>query len=113
MSADVLTPEQRRRCMSRIRGKNTTPEKLVRKLIFGMGYRYRLHDKRLPGKPDLTFISRRKVIFVHGCFWHMHDCRYGRVYPKTNEEFWKEKRCRNVERDCENQKSLLGPVHSS
>lgn len=71
-----------------------------------MGYRYRLHDKRLPGTPDMVFSSRRKVIFVHGCFWHMHDCRYGQVSPKTNAEFWKTKRSRNVERDQESMMSL-------
>lgn len=104
--SDVLTPEQRRRCMSRIRGKDTAPEKIVRSMIFSMGFRYRLHDKRLPGSPDLVFISRRKAIFVHGCFWHMHDCRFGLVRPKSNADFWEAKRNRNVQRDQENLASL-------
>ncbi len=71
----------------------------VRSLVHSMGYRYRLHRKDLPGKPDLVFPKLRKIIFVHGCFFHMHDCRYGRVVPKTNEESWKRKREGNVERD--------------
>lgn len=103
---DVLTPEQRSRCMSRIKGKNTGPERIVRSVAHRMGYRYRLHDKHLPGTPDLVFSKRKKIIFVHGCFWHMHDCRYGRVVPKTNAEFWAEKRGRSVERDRENEVAL-------
>lgn len=104
--SDVLTPEQRSRCMSRIRGKDTSPELIVRSLVFSMGYRYRLHDKRLPGSPDLVFKGRRKIIFVHGCFWHMHDCRYGQVRPKANATFWETKRKRNVQRDQDNMAAL-------
>ena len=100
--ADVLTPEQRRLNMSRIRGRNTRPEMVVRRIAHRLGYRYRLHRKDLPGKPDLVFSSRKKVIFVHGCFFHMHDCRYGRVTPRTNAEFWQKKRLSNVERDRKN-----------
>ena len=85
--------------MSRIRDRNTKPEMKVRSLVHSMGYRYRLHRKDLPGKPDLVFPGRRKIIFIHGCFFHMHDCRYGRVVPKTNEETWRRKREGNVERD--------------
>ena len=96
---DVLTPEQRRRCMAAIRGKDTKPEMTVRRLIHGMGYRYRLHSADLPGRPDLVFRGRKKVIFVHGCFWHMHDCRLGRVKPKTRAAFWEEKRTGTVARD--------------
>ena len=81
---DVLTPEQRRFNMSRIRNSNTKPEMIVRKIVHQMGYRYRLHRKDLPGKPDLVFPGRRKIIFVHGCFFHMHDCPYGKVKHKTN-----------------------------
>lgn len=103
---DVLTPEQRSRCMSRIRGKNTSPEKVVRGLAYSLGYRYRLHDRRLPGTPDLVFRGRRKIIFVHGCFWHMHDCRYGKVRPKTNSAFWEAKRTRNTQRDREHMEKL-------
>jgi DNA mismatch endonuclease (patch repair protein) len=71
-----------------------------------MGYRYRLHRKELPGKPDLVFPARRKVIFIHGCFFHMHNCRYGSVKPKTNADFWQNKRLSNVERDGKNVAAL-------
>ena len=73
-----------------------------RSQVYRMGYRYRLHQKDLPGKPDLVFASRRKVIFVHGCFWHIHDCRYGAVKPATNASFWETKRLSNVARDKKN-----------
>jgi DNA mismatch endonuclease (patch repair protein) len=96
---DVLTPEQRKLNMSRIRSKDTRPEIIVRSLVHGLGYRFRLHVKSLPGKPDLVFVSRRKIIFVHGCYWHMHKCKYGSVTPKTNAEFWQNKRSGNIERD--------------
>jgi DNA mismatch endonuclease, patch repair protein len=96
---DVHTPEQRSRNMASIRGKNTKPEKIVRSLLHKLRYRYRLHRKDLPGRPDLVFASRRKVIFVHGCFWHMHDCRWGRVTPATNSDFWQTKRKGNCDRD--------------
>jgi DNA mismatch endonuclease (patch repair protein) len=99
---DVLTPEQRRLNMSRIRNKDTRPEMIVRSMVHHMGYRYRLHNAKLPGKPDLTLTRHRKVIFVHGCFWHKHRCRYGRVVPKTNAVFWEQKRQSNVERDKRN-----------
>lgn len=97
--ADTHTPEQRSYNMSRIRSGNTLPELIVRSIVHKMGYRYRLHRRDLPGKPDLVFPSRNKVIFVHGCFWHMHDCRYGTVKPKTNTDYWQPKRLSNVERD--------------
>jgi DNA mismatch endonuclease (patch repair protein) len=99
---DVHTPEQRSFNMSRIKNRDTKPEMRVRAIVHGMGYRYRLHRKDLPGRPDLVFSSRKKVIFVHGCFFHMHDCRYGRVVPRTNAEFWAKKRRSNVERDARN-----------
>jgi DNA mismatch endonuclease (patch repair protein) len=98
---DRLTPEQRSANMSKIRAANTKPEMQVRRMVHQEGYRYLLHDKRLPGKPDLVFPGRRKVIFVHGCFWHHHVCRAGQYTPKTNAEFWSAKRQRNVERDAE------------
>jgi DNA mismatch endonuclease (patch repair protein) len=104
--ADVHTREQRSFNMSRIRGRNTRPEMIVRHLVHRLGYRYRLHRKDLPGKPDLVFPSRHKVIFVHGCFFHMHDCRYGKVTPRTNAEFWQKKRLSNVERDKKNVAAL-------
>jgi DNA mismatch endonuclease (patch repair protein) len=103
---DVHTPEQRSFNMSRIRNRNTRPEMFVRSMVHRMGYRYRLHRKDLPGKPDLVFPARRKIIFVHGCFFHMHDCPYGRVTPKQNAEFWRTKRLSNVERDRRNVASL-------
>lgn len=97
--ADVLTAEQRRRNMSAIRSKNTKPEMVVRRLVHSMGFRYRLHRRDLPGVPDLVFPRRKKVIFVHGCFWHMHRCRYGKATPATNAAFWRQKREGNVKRD--------------
>lgn len=103
---DVLTKEQRHRNMANIKGKNTKPELIVRSLVHRLGYRYRLHQKGLPGKPDLVFSARRKVIFVHGCFWHMHECRYGVVKPTTNASFWETKRLSNVERDRKNRVAL-------
>lgn len=103
---DVHSKEQRSYNMSRIRSKNTKPEMVVRSLVHRLGYRYRLHQKDLPGKPDLVFSGKRKVIFVNGCYWHMHDCRYGRVIPKTNTEFWQTKRQGNVTRDQLNRERL-------
>lgn len=103
---DVLTKEQRHRNMANIKGKNTKPELIVRSLVHRLGYRYRLHQKGLPGKPDLVFSARRKVIFVHGCFWHMHECRYDVVKPTTNASFWETKRLSNVERDRKNRVAL-------
>ncbi len=104
--ADVLTPKQRRYCMSRIRGKDTKPELRVRSLVHSLGYRYRLHVRTLPGSPDLVFASRRKVVFVHGCFWHCHNCRYGKVEPQTRARFWESKLERNRERDQQNVRRL-------
>ncbi len=103
---DVLTKEQRHKNMSAIRGAHTKPEMVVRSLAHWLGYRFRLHRKDLPGKPDLVFVARRKVVFVHGCFWHLHDCKYGSVTPATNPEFWQNKRTSNVERDARNLKAL-------
>jgi DNA mismatch endonuclease, patch repair protein len=97
--ADVHTPEQRSFNMSRIRGRDTKPEMVVRSIVHGLGYRYRLHRRDLPGKPDLVFPKLGKIIFIHGCFWHMHHCHYGRVVPKTNADFWSNKRFGNKERD--------------
>jgi DNA mismatch endonuclease (patch repair protein) len=96
---DVHTREQRSRNMSAIRGKDTKPEMAVRSIVHQLGYRYRLHRRDLPGAPDLVFARLHKVINVHGCFWHMHACRYGLVTPKTNAEFWQTKRKGNVDRD--------------
>ena len=100
--ADVLTSSQRAYCMSRIRAKDTNPELVIRRLVHAMGYRFRLHRSDLPGKPDLVFPRLRAVILVHGCFWHMHSCRWGRVTPKTHAEFWSAKRQGTVARDKRN-----------
>lgn len=104
--ADVHNPQQRSRNMAAIKGKNTGPEMLVRRLLHGLGFRYSLHKKDLPGRPDLVFSARSKVIFVHGCYWHMHDCRWGRVIPATRTVFWQTKRAGNVRRDRANQAAL-------
>jgi DNA mismatch endonuclease (patch repair protein) len=103
---DVHTPEQRSFNMSRIRSRDTRPELIVRSLVHQMGYRFRLHRRDLPGTPDLVLPSHRKVIFVHGCFWHLHRCRYGQVFPRKNAEFWSAKRMANVERDRRNVRQL-------
>lgn len=96
---DRMTKEQRSRCMSRIKGKNTKPEILVRKYLFGKGYRFRINSPLLPGRPDIVLRKYRTVIFVNGCFWHGHDgCRYF-VLPKSNTDFWQSKIARNKERD--------------
>jgi len=94
--------------MSRIRGKDTTPELVVLRLLHSLGYRFRLHVPHLPGRPDIVLPKHSAVIFVHGCFWHMHKCRYGKVVPSTNKEFWQNKRIGNVERDRSNRRKLRG-----
>lgn len=97
---DTLTPAERSERMSRVRSKDTKPEMLVRGLVHRMGYRYRLHDRSLPGNPDLVFPSKGKIIFVHGCFWHRHgkSCEFTR-WPKSKLDFWKPKLERNRRRD--------------
>ncbi len=104
---DSLTSEERSKRMSLIRDKDTKPEMIVRRLVHSLGYRYRLHEQTLPGKPDLVFKSRRKVIFVHGCFWHRHgeSCPLTRM-PKSRLEFWRPKLERNEQRDSEKQAAL-------
>ncbi len=103
---DVLTKEQRSYNMSQIRNKDTRPEILVRSIVHRLGYRYALHRKDLPGKPDMVLTRHHKIIFIHGCFWHMHRCRYGRVKPATNVDFWRTKREGNVARDKKNLRKL-------
>ena len=99
---DVHTPEQRSYNMSRIRGENTKPEKILRSLLHGHGFRYRIHDGRLPGRPDIVLPKYRTVILVHGCFWHRHPgCKYATT-PKSRPEFWQKKFVGNVERDRKN-----------
>jgi DNA mismatch endonuclease (patch repair protein) len=104
--ADVLTPQQRSFNMSRIRNRDTRPEMIVRSIVHRLGFRYRLHKKDLPGKPDIVLVRHRKIIDVHGCFFHMHTCKYGRVVPATNAKFWRMKRQSNVERDHRNLTTL-------
>jgi DNA mismatch endonuclease (patch repair protein) len=100
--ADILSPTMRSAFMARIRSTNTQPEWRVRQLLHGLGYRYRLHYSKLPGRPDLAFPARRKVIFVHGCFWHQHGkCDVGRI-PKTRTSYWRAKFERNRARDAKN-----------
>ena len=98
---DVFTKERRSEIMARIKGKDTVPEIRVRKLLHRLGFRFRLHRKDLPGKPDLTLPKFRTVVFVHGCFWHGHDCKRGSANrkPKSNTAYWNAKLKRNLERD--------------
>jgi len=102
--ADRMTPEQRHRCMSRIRGRDTKPEMVVRRWLWRQGFRYRLYVKSLPGRPDIVLRKWRTVIFVNGCFWHGHDCTKHR--PTTHAQFWQDKINRNRERDARNQALL-------
>lgn len=98
---DKISPTRRSANMRAIRSSDTKPELLVRRLIHRCGYRFRLHRKDLPGKPDLVFPARKAVVFVHGCFWHMHGCASVRL-PKSNAEYWQPKLARNCQRDTEN-----------
>jgi DNA mismatch endonuclease (patch repair protein) len=100
--SDVFPQEKRSWIMSRVKGKDTSAEIRVRSLTHRLGYRFRLHRKDLPGKPDLVFPSKKKVIFVHGCFWHGHACARGARIPKANRDYWIEKIRKNVERDQKN-----------
>jgi DNA mismatch endonuclease (patch repair protein) len=92
--------------MGRVKGKNTKPEMKVRRLAHALGYRFRLHRKDLPGSPDLVFPGRGKVIFVHGCFWHGHDCARGSRQPRQNADYWRAKIARNVQRDARSAEAL-------
>jgi DNA mismatch endonuclease (patch repair protein) len=100
------TPEQRSRIMRAVKGSDTAPEMIVRRLVHRMGYRFRLHRKDLPGKPDLVFPRLHKVVFVNGCFWHGHDCARGARLPKANAEYWRVKIARNSLRDTANVAAL-------
>ena len=99
--ADIVSPNVRSRMMSGIQGKNTKPEIIIRKGLHAAGFRYRIHDKRLPGKPDMVFPKHRAVILANGCFWHKHNCHLFK-WPSTRKEFWKNKLERNYEKDKEN-----------
>ena len=98
--------ESRRQGIAFVRSKHTKPEMTVRRMLHARGYRYRLHRSDLPGSPDLTFPSRKKVIFVNGCFWHSHTCKNGQRVPKSNTAYWVPKIDRNVARDAENREAL-------
>lgn len=102
---DTRSPEQRSRTMRAVATKNTTPELAVRRILHAMGYRFRLHRRDLPGTPDIVFPRRRKVVFVHGCFWHSHSCAKGRA-PKSRQEYWKPKLDANRDRDARNARNL-------
>ena len=98
---DRIDAAARSRNMARIRSKDTAPERYVRSTLFGAGFRFRLHSKNLPGSPDLVLSKYRTAVFVHGCFWHGHDCKKGRLRPATNTEKWNMKLDRNIARDQE------------
>lgn len=102
---DVHSPKQRSYNMSRIKGKDTLPELVVRKWLWANGYRYRLHKKSLPGKPDIVLSKYKTVIFVHGCYWHRHGCKYSST-PATRTEFWNVKFEKNIQRDIDNVRKL-------
>jgi DNA mismatch endonuclease (patch repair protein) len=107
---DTLTPKERSERMGRIKGRDTGPEMVVRRLLHRLGYRYRLHARDLPGRPDIVFRRRKVAIFVHGCFWHRHPdpkCKLARL-PKSRLDFWLPKLDRNRARDLENQERLQG-----
>lgn len=103
--ADTRSPAVRRRIMQSVKGRDTGPEWTVRRLLHAAGYRYRLHVRKLPGSPDIVFPGRRKVVFVHGCFWHGHGCRIGRL-PKSRLDYWEAKITLNRERDARKKAAL-------
>lgn len=104
---DIVTEKRRSEMMSGIRSKDTKPELLVRRELHAMGFRYKLHDRSLPGRPDMVLPKYHSVVFVHGCFWHGHDCKYGKHFPKTNVEFWSNKRETNKQRDAKQTEQLV------
>ncbi|CUH89831.1 Very short patch repair protein [Phaeobacter sp. CECT 5382] len=105
MPADTVSSAVRSRMMAAVKSKNTKPELAIRSALHRRGFRFRLHRKDLPGRPDLVFAGRRAVIFVHGCFWHGHDCHLFR-WPKSREEFWRDKIGTNIERDRQRHQAL-------
>lgn len=103
---DVMTPEQRSRCMAAVKGKDTKPEMIVRKYLFSRGLRYRVNNRKLPGSPDIVLKKYKTVVFIDGCFWHGHqNCKYFRL-PKSNEDFWRHKIAMNIARDYANNVDL-------
>lgn len=102
---DVFSPRHRSEIMRRVLSRNTRPEIVVRKVVYAIGFRYRLHKEDVPGKPDLVFMSRKKAIFVNGCFWHRHTCRSATL-PKSNRAYWEQKQARNATRDRRNLRTL-------
>ncbi|WP_082122781.1 very short patch repair endonuclease [Methanoculleus sediminis] len=105
---DIFPKEKRSQIMSKIKAKNTSPELVVRRFLYSHGFRYRVHQKDLPGKPDIVLPKYRTVIFVHGCFWHGHSCKIGSGLrkPKSNTDYWIPKIEKNIARDKENQRML-------
>ena len=103
---DQFSPAERSRVMRAVRSGDTTPELVVRRMVHALGYRYRLHARDLPGRPDLVLPRLGKAIFVHGCFWHRHGCEAGRSTPASRVEYWQAKFARNVERDRSNLRKL-------
>ena len=103
---DVFSPEKRSSVMRQVRSKDTSPELKVRKALTAMGLRYRLHRRDLPGAPDIVMPGRRLALFVHGCFWHGHDCARGARVPKANQDYWLAKIGRNRDRDARNLAAL-------
>lgn len=106
MTTDVYPPAKRSAVMARVKGRDTGPEWVVRRALWGLGARYRLHAKGLPGKPDVVMAGRRLVVFVHGCFWHGHSCARGARVPKANRDYWLAKVARNRARDIESREKL-------
>ncbi|KAA3661717.1 MAG: DNA mismatch endonuclease Vsr [Calditrichaeota bacterium] len=103
---DIVTPKKRSAMMSGIKGKNTKPELLIRKALYGQGFRYRLHHPKLPGKPDIVMAKYNSIIFIHGCFWHMHGCHLFK-WPSTRPDFWHNKIQGNQKKDSENLQKLF------
>lgn len=106
MSGDPFSPAERSAVMRKVKSKDTAPELALRRLLTRMGLRYQLHRQDLPGSPDIVFMGRKAAVFVHGCFWHGHDCRRGARAPKANGAYWSEKIARNRARDAKVQDAL-------
>lgn len=106
MTKTIRTDPARSAVMRAVKSKDTAPEMVVRRLVHRLGFRFRLHREDLPGKPDLVFPSRRKILLVNGCFWHGHECSRGNRQPKKNADYWRSKIAQNVDRDVRNQTAL-------